>query len=255
MDNFVRDVTSAPQNLIKGVGQVANGNISGGAANIFRGGNVMGIGSGPLIDLAGGGAQPDSSGIDLSGQPNYAASYDPSMAQLPGYEQHVAQNSAGYNKFKNNAMSETPSPWAGLAGQTNQQNATNAMDKGAGTVAGAAAGAMDRLAAGGGLSSGARERVAESGAKNLVDMNQGIAQNMNTNAANIGLQDAQMKQQELSQLPGMEFNMNNAWQGIRGGDQNNALTENQNKNAFNLTKYAAGQQAQATANSGSRGKK
>lgn len=255
MDNFVK--INPLQNIANGVNNFVHGNPIQAGGDFFKGTNVMGAGSFPLVDMATG-MQPNnngSSGFDNSIQPNYSSSYDPSMAQLPGYEQHIAENSAGTNKFKNQAMSDTASPWATIANQANQQNATNAMDKAAGASAGATAGAVNQIAATGGLSSGARERVIEGGAHNLMNMQQGIQQNAGTNATNIGMQDAQIKQQELSQLPGMEFGQNNAWQSVRGGDQANQLNENQNKNAFNLTKYAAGQQANATANSAPKGKK
>lgn len=200
----------------------------------------------------------DYAGINYAG---YTPSFDPqSQSQLPGYEKYLDQNSGGYNKFSQEAQRHGPSSWAGLAGQQQDMLAQNALERGGRQSSAATAGAMGNLASQGGLSSGARERLQTSGAQNLMNMSQDLARQNNLNKMNIGVQDEQNRISQLSSLPGMEQARMNAWQGVRGGDLQNQINQGREMNDYNqrlaalqMQGVASRQQANATANSGSKG--
>lgn len=232
--------------------------------------NPMGMMFGPVGQVMGavqgstpGGGAP---GIDMGGQPGYPG-YNPvydknKQAMLPGYEKKLADNSAGYNKFAGEATRTGPSSWAGLANQQQDALGAAAMEKGAAGAAGANKGAMNALASQGGLSSGARERVAEAGAKNLTTNAQDVTRQTGLNKLQIGVNDEQNRMNSLAALPGMEQNRTNAWEGVAKGDVGNEMMNSNNMNNYNMDAYkaqmaawAAGKQAQATQNSGPGGKK
>jgi len=203
----------------------------------------------------------DSYSADMGGQPaalDYTSVYDPAtMAMLPEFEKKMAASEGGFNQFRQEALRKGPSSWANLAKTKLAMDALEEREKGARTVAAGKAEAMNELAMRGGLSSGARERLAESGAKNLLDMTQNVNRQGKSNALNIGIQDEQNRIQQLSALPGVENQRVSAWQNVRSQDLGNLLKENENRNQFNQNKYnqqmsawAAGKQAEATANSG-----
>ena len=192
--------------------------------------------------------------------PGFTPNYDPSQALSPGYNAQVAGNDQGFNAYKAMALQQGPSSWANLATEQQAAEALSQLDKGAQSVAGANAGAQDALAAQGGLSSGARERIAEQGATNMTDMGQNVARQENLNNLQIGMNDQQNKIQELSQLPGLENQMNQNWEDVKQTDLANEIGENQSVNAYNQNLYnqqmqawGAAQQANATANSGKKG--
>lgn len=153
----------------------------------------------------------------------------------------MAQGS-GYNAIKGNATSPGASPWASMA--TNRQNlaAQDQQEHGAVQVAGQTAKANDDLAARGGLSSGARERVAQSGATNAMDMSQGVNRQKNLNNMDIGLEDQKMKMGQQNTLAGLD-------QADMAGK--NAYNENQYNQQ--MAAWGAGKQADATAASGKGG--
>lgn len=176
--------------------------------------------------------------------PNYGG-----IASTPGYVpiyQPAPGDQEGLNAFKQMAMSKGPSPWALLSTQNQALQAQNERDKGAKSTAGAAAAARDQLAAQGGLSSGARERIAETGDTNYTNMSQDVGRQENLNNLQIGMNDQQNKIQELSQVPAME-------QTIAANKMAEGKSENDfNQNLYNqqMQAWAAGQQANATAHAG-----
>jgi hypothetical protein len=189
--------------------------------------------------------------------PGFIADYDPSQALLNGYTNYTSQNDAGIQALTQQALNPGQSAWANLADQQQDVQATNQKDVGANSVAGQTAGAMDNLAMQGGLSSGARERAQEGGAKNLMAMDQDVGRQEGLNKLQVGVNDQQNKMQQLSQLPGIEQNQANAWEGVRAGDLQNQINENQAANTYNQNLYqsqmgawGAAQQASATAASG-----
>lgn len=200
--------------------------------------------------------------IDYSSMPKtpgFTDVYDPStMAMLPGYEDYIKKNSQGYDAFRAMALRNGPSNWANLASTQQDMQGLDQKNKAVQVNNAATAGAQDQLAMRGGLTSGARERTVEAGANNLTGSEQGIERQTGLNKLQIGMNDEQNRMSELGQLPGMESSRAGQWEGVRSTDNQNMMTENQAKNAYDqnnynqqMTAWAAGQQASATANSGS----
>lgn len=176
----------------------------------------------------------------------------------------LTPNTQGLDMYRQQATSLGPSAWANMA--SNQAGAQ---------AAGSNATANASLAMQGGLNSGARERLALGGANASNAAQQGIRS-----------QDAAQKQTMLANLPGLEntalqpgIQQANAWQSMAQNESaqnqqnqqfnvsNNLNAQNANQqqtaaqtaagNASNLNLYnqqmagwAAGKQADATANSG-----
>lgn len=206
----------------------------------------------PIVDPS----NPYYSGMPTT--PGFSPIYNASTQALsPGYDQQVAANSQGFDAFRDQALRQGPSAWATTALQQQALESENQKEKGIESTAGANAAANDSLAAQGGMSSGARERVAEGGEKNMLDMNQNVSRQENLNNLQIGMNDNQNKMQELSQLPGMEQSRVNAWETTKQGDLSNQLAENKSLNDYNqniynqqMNAWAADKQAKATASSG-----
>lgn len=202
--------------------------------------------------------------------PQWNQPYDPNtMALLPGMEQQLGgidtsglKNSVG--AFRDMALRKGPSAWALMAGNQQDALAGNARERGAAETNAQTASAMDRLAMSGGLTSGARERAAEGGAKNYMDMSQDTARQATLNKLQIGVNDEQNKIQEMGQLPGMEasalqpdFQKATMWNTAHQADVGNAMNNNNSANAFNQNLYgqkmqalSSQQMANATAQSG-----
>lgn len=177
--------------------------------------------------------------------PGFNDVYNPNtMSQLPQLQSMLGSNT--YNEkplqdLETNANSTSPSAWAQLAQTQNQNQRGSALNDSAQAGAAQTAQAEGNLALTGGLSSGARERVAESGVQGGIAANQGIESAAGSNSLNIGMQDANQKQQEQMALPGME---NSAYaakmmplqmeQQALSQDTNNEMAQNQALNAFNM---------------------
>lgn len=174
-------------------------------------------GPNPMAMSNGGGGELGMVEYANSQYPGYSGVYDPSSMSMYGQV----------------------SGWAPLARQAMNLKRSEAIDKGVHQSAATAAKARSELASRGGLSSGARERVAEGGQNNYMDMMQGLAREGMDNELQIGVQDQENKMK------------------AKGMDVENTLKENQNKNDYNMRAYearmqamAAERQAQATENSG-----
>lgn len=197
----------------------------------------------------------------MPGAPAFTPVYSSSMSMLPGYENYLNNNSQGYDAFKALAMRPGASNWANLATTQQAMTAQDQMNKAAAETGASTAAATNQLSMQGGLTSGARERAAESGQNQLASADQGIARQQGENNLQISMNDAQNQMSELGQLPGMEQSRAGAWEGVRQGDLANTMAENQSLNSFNQNAYgqqmqawAAGKQAQATSESGKGGK-
>lgn len=204
------------------------------------------------------------------------------QSQLGG----INLNTQGLDALRQKATQTGPSAWANLATQQEQQGEQTQRNQAVQGAAGNAAAARSGLAMQGGLTSGARERMATSGtnAANAAQQNIGAA----GAAARTGIstQDEQNKNSLLTQLPGAEvqalqpqLQKTSMWEGLaqQEGAQNQqnqqfnaannlnaqqynssqAIGENRNVqqqgiDAYNnqMKNWAANQQANATANSG-----
>lgn len=203
--------------------------------------------------------------------PAYVNPYDPKsmslVSQMGDKINGLQTDKSGINAYRAEALRKGPSTWAGLANAQQDMMAKNARSSASSSAANQAAGARSSLAMRGGLDSGARERIAQSSSKNLLDMNQKINQDVAGNKMQIGMNDEQNRISQLGALPGLENTalqpdlertklLGNAYQ----IDNSNQFAANQGLNQYNQNKYAtqmagwaAGQQANATRNSGGGG--
>ncbi len=200
--------------------------------------------------------------------PGYSAGYDPATDALAGtYDQRlqgVQMDPRGLDAFRDQALRTGPSAWANLSRKDQRMQEQGARERGAKEMNSQFAQGADRLAATGGLSSGARERLAQSGQQNYLAMSQEAAHQGNANNLQIGINDEQNRISQLGQLPGMELaaiqpdlQKSEAWYNAANQDRANTIGENDKRTAFNMNLYneqmkawAADRQATATENSG-----
>ncbi len=209
-----------------------------------------------------------SAGPDAPGQPVYQTGYDPStmgtanplQTQLNG----INLNTQGLDAFRQQALRTGPSQWAGLATQQQGLEEKNAREGAQRDAAGQTAQAQGQMAMRGGITSGSRERLATEGARNQLNMTQGIARQGSQNRLQIGVNDEQNRIEQLGMLPGMEntalqpgFQKAQMMQGANQFDVGQSTQEMGNKNAFNAGTYnsqmggwAANKASGAIANSG-----
>lgn len=96
------------------------------------------------------------------------------------------------------------SPWASLALQQNQNALQNQLGSAADNNRSGTQAAISDLAASGGATQGARERVANQSTRNLLDSTQNARSASQQNALGIQEQDANNRLSVLEQLPGQE---------------------------------------------------
>lgn len=166
-------------------------------------------------------------------------SYSPSMGmpQMPGYLSEL--DGPLFDTMRNNALNPAASPWASQAALQEDAKAQTAIEKAGNTSAGQTAQQQAQLAAQGGLSSGARERIVEGGAKNMMNMVQDTGRQQGLNKLQIGVNDAQNKLQQLGQASQLEIS-----------NQKDLNAYNQNAYNQQMNAWAANRQAQATEDSG-----
>ena len=155
---------------------------------------------------------------------------DFAMGQYPGYE-------ASWNEGM--AIAPQTGLWTNLAKRQQNLKQLEAIEDVQDKVGGEMATARTRLAAQGGLSSGARERIAQGGVKSGIDARQGIHREGMDNLLAI---DTKGEENRLTAM---------------GQDVANKANEGARKNDYNMRAYeaqmgaqAAERQAQATENSG-----
>lgn len=219
--------------------------------------NISGWNSGDVAPYSG--VQP--------GMPGYVPGWNPSMAFSPELDSRLAaltMDMRGMNKFRDEALRGKPSAWAGLMNAKQYAEEAAAKDRAVDQSRAGVRNAEADLASKGGLSSGARERIARGGAKDLLAVGQDVARQGNLNRMQVGVQDEQNRIQELSQLPGMEnmilqtdLQKENMFDQSRQQDLQRAIEENNRRNQFNqnvynqkMSAWAADRQAYATENSG-----
>lgn len=203
-------------------------------------------------------------------RPEYSSLLDPKTGLMQTqYQMSTGEldptKMEGYQAYKNNALRKGPSDWAKLMLQQQEQRRVGGMEKAAAQASSSGANARASLSMRGGMSSGARERIAKSGARDLLAARQGVGRD--TNIANIGIQtqDEQDRQGFLKGLPGMEADIEKFNIGNRNKTNEfnimRALEEKRAKDAQDLTvyqeqlkKWGAERQAQATESSGGGGK-
>lgn len=189
------------------------------------------------------GGNPADGGTGLTGAPPGNDTMTSRMGAID------SANNAGYNALTSEALRNGPSSYYSAANSANALDQKNLKDKAGADAAGQTAKARSDLAAQGGLSSGARERTAETGSKNYMDMSQGITRQGQVNQMNMQLQDQGNKLKALGELPGVEQNKVNAWEAAAQSDRdyNYQIWAKQQEIA------AANAQANATLNAGKTG--
>lgn len=187
----------------------------------------------------------------------YVPGWNTSMSMADKYQDEVKNNSQGFNFQRSQALTPGPTQWATKERMRQNALAMDQRDSGAQQSASASAKARDALAAQGGLSSGARERVAEGEARNLMGMQQGINRSQSQNDLQVGATDETNKLAMLSNVVGQESDRNNKWMAAHQDDIAKNTAENERLNAYNRDladqrnkAYAAQQSSNAQARSG-----
>lgn len=196
--------------------------------------------------------------LAMHGMPAYVPSYDPNTMSMTGnLKELYPEYTKGFNAFRDQALRKGPSQWLNMSRAANALKMQDAREKAQLETAGDTASAMDNLAASGGLSSGARERVQEQGQKNVMSMSQDLTRQGNLADLNMSVQDETNRVAELGSLTGMEDTKLKDWTTAKNQDVTNVSNERQRLNDYNLRKYqarmealAAERQAQATENAG-----
>lgn len=240
--SFWDDVSNAVNPIGKGLSNAfgQTGNVIGDIINPIGAGLQFGIGQGQNSGILGSSAQASDLGNGLTGAP---AGTDTMTSRMGAID---SANSAGYNALTSEALRTGPSSYYSAANSANALDQKNLKDKAGAEAAGQTAKAQSDLSAQGGLSSGARERTAETGSKNYMDMSQGITRQGQVNQMNMQLQDQGNKLKALGELPGVEQNKVNAWEAAAQSDRdyNYQIWAKQQEIA------AANAQANATLNAG-----
>lgn len=164
----------------------------------------------------------------------------------------VQLNNQALNAMRTRALSTGPSAWAQMATQNQQleqQNAMNAANRNALAQQNRQYGMM---AARGGLSPAARERMAMQSVRGAFGATQNIANQGMQQRFNIGMEDEKQKLGLLQQLPGMDMNAATFDQSQRAyrntamnADIANAMKDVQGFNAYNADAYTEAMKAWA----------
>ncbi|MCA6565611.1 MAG: hypothetical protein ACK5RO_06680 [Pseudobdellovibrionaceae bacterium] len=165
----------------------------------------------------------------------------------------VQLNNQGLDAIRSRALSTGPSAWAQLANEKQGMEEQQAMQNAQRQNQSSFRQGMSNLSGRGGLSAGARERMAMQSMRQQNTGNQGLLNQGIQNRMNIGLQDQQQKDQMLQQLPGMDMNAANFAQGQRAfranaqqQDIGNALKDIGGYNAYRADAYGKAMQEWGT---------
>lgn len=156
------------------------------------------------------------------------------------------QYSNGLNALRDQALRKGPSQWLSMNLFQNALKQSDAKEKGMLENAGATAKARDALAAGGGLSGGARERVEEQGQKNYMSMSQDLSRQGNMADLGMRVQDEANREGAVGALTGAEETKQKDWLTAKQTDYQNQLDIYKTQ----MEAIAAERQAQATENAG-----
>ena len=111
----------------------------------------------------------------------------------------------GLEAIRGRALTQGPSEWQNLMLQKQGLEESGQRDRAGNQEASARSGAYSQLAAKGGLSTGARERLARSGAEGLAQTMQDISRGGSESRLGIATEDERQKLDLLKNLPGMEI--------------------------------------------------
>lgn len=205
---------------------------------------------------------------DAPKAPEYISAYDPlTMALAPGMKQRLdalKMDTRGLDAFRDMALRRGPSAWANQMTSKQYLEEADARERAKREARSSRAQAESDLAMRGGLSGGARERLAGGAMRDLLSMSQDTTRQGILNRMQIGVNDQTNKIQQLSQLPGMEnivydnaVKKEGMYDTALQGDNAAATAEANRKNAYEqnnyqqqMQMYGANKQAKAIENSG-----
>lgn len=166
-------------------------------------------------------------------------------------------DSAALDAYKRRAMMTGPSPWASMMLDKRNLEQSTALQDADARTAGGAAQARSTLASRGGLTGGARERLAQAMGRTRMTTGQDIRRQGEISKYDILTKDDQQKTDMLGRVPGMEDQRN---QLLTQAEQFNATNNLAEKRAGDLARineynekmkgWAADRTAQAQENSG-----
>jgi hypothetical protein len=156
----------------------------------------------------------------------------------------IKVDSRAMDAIREDALSQGPSKYAQLMEERQRLEQSDLLDQSRAQISGAQAQTMSDLAMSGGLSSGARERLASKGMDQQAIEAQKIARSGMLDRMNIGLQDQTRKDDLLKSTVGYDFqnanvaNQNRAYQtDVNRTNIESALNENNAGRMFDMTKY------------------
>ena len=146
----------------------------------------------------------------LANRPEFAGLTNPETGELDERfalqkPEDVGVDERGLDKFRSEALREGPSAFANLQQEKLQAEQLGRRDDAASQQAQAQAQAQAQLASSGGLSGGARERLAGGGARDLLRQRQDISRQGQLSRLDIAGQDEGRRVDQLGRLPGMEL--------------------------------------------------
>jgi hypothetical protein len=187
-------------------------------------------------------------------EPQYQPAYDPTtMALAPKLQSFFDEHGGAIKQYMNEAQRKGLSPYSMLALQEQERQGTMSRDSNRRTAGAASAQARADLARSGGLSSGARERVATNAENDLMGLNQQTSATQLDNNAQLRMNDERNRLMELQQAGTFSLDQGRLYGQANQFDLGQQTQENQSKNAFAMDRYnaqmqawAAEQQARAT---------
>ncbi len=196
--------------------------------------------------------------IAMDAYPTYTPGYDPlSMSAVDEMKRLDPMYTQGFNRLRSEALRKGPSSWLNMSLAQDALKQQDAIEKARQMNASRTAESENRLAASGGLSSGARERVQEQGQNDFMNMNQDLARSGKLADIGMRVSDEQQRVGKLENLTGMEQQKENAWATAKDKDVQNVMNERKRASDFQMDLYktrmenaAAERQAQATENAG-----
>lgn len=213
------------------------------------------------------GLNPDGSPI----KKEFESLIDPETGKLKdAYQLHLDQldpsSLQGYNMIKSLATQQGPTQSAQYLMDKARMGREDTIDAATKQNAGAQAQMLSQLASRGGVSSGARERLAMQGGRDLLSQKQSAYRQNTGNLLDILKQDEDTKRQALSQFAEGEGKIATGNLAIRNQELSSNLTNTLKEKDLSrqadmeaykaaLDKWAAGKQADATARSGGGGGK
>lgn len=228
-----------------------------GVKNI--GGTLVGAATGGLVGAGIGGAvdlkRASNRRSDIRAQEQNAAEMK-ELEELglkprgyPEYEEPAFQSNIpeldrrlggmqGLSAFRQEALRTGPSAWADLAKRrlgTEQEDARQSLVQ---SSAGQTGTAMSRLAMGGGLTAGARERLASQGAQNTFAQSQALNRDFGQQRLGVDIADEQNRLNMLGQLPGLEYQTQiSPWLALANRENEQLEDRSRARNEFNLGRF------------------